>query len=124
MMKKIILFICRGNRFRSRIAEEIFNKNPPEGYVARSAGVHYQRWNDRAVTKALREIGIEITKRKPRKLMNSALAKASRIIAFDGVKIHGVENWPIKDCHAGDIECIRKGRKQIEKRVNALIKSL
>ena len=126
MQKKIVLFVCRGNRYRSRIAEEIFNKNPPRGFVAESAGIHYQKYNDRAVPVVLREIGIELTKKKPRKLTGKMLEKASRIIVFDGVSIPSrkVDTWPIKDCHAGDAVCIRKGRKQIEKLVEELLAEL
>src|SRR3989338_2064059 len=103
MKKKTILFVCRGNRYRSRIAEEIFNRHALPGFVAKSAGVHYQKWNDRAVPKVLREIGIEMSKRKPMKLTSQMLEKASKVIVFDGVKIPG-EKWPIKDARAGDTE--------------------
>ena len=122
----IVLFICRGNRYRSRIAEEVFNRNAPKDFIAESAGIHYQRWNDRATPRVLREIGIELTKRKPRKLSKQMLEKTSKIIIFDGVKIPSkkVEVWPVKDCHAGDEKCIRKGRKQIEKHVGKLIENL
>lgn len=125
MKKKIILFVCKGNRYRSRIAEEIFNKHATRNFVAQSAGAHYQKWNDRATPKALREIGIEMSKRKPRKLTRQMTKKASRIIVFNGVKIPSTsEVWPVKDCHAGDTDCIRKGRKQIERRVKKLLAGL
>ena len=40
MGKKNILFVCKWNRFRSKIAEAFFNKyNRNENYKARSAGV-------------------------------------------------------------------------------------
>ena len=122
---KTILFVCRGNRYRSRIAEEIFNSRAPKGFVAKSAGIHYQRWNDRAVPIALREIGIEMSNRKPKQATKKMLNSASRIIIFDGVKISGnAEVWPVRDSHAGDLKDIRKGRNEIEKRVKALVKSL
>ena len=118
--------MCRGNRYRSRIAEEIFNKNAPNDFIAESAGIQYQKYNDRATSIVLKEIGIELTKRKPVELTDQMLEKASRIIVFDGVDISSkkVDVWPIKDCHAGDEKCIRKGRKQIEKRMKKLIKEL
>ncbi len=127
MKKKIVLFVCRANRYRSRIAEDLFNKNAPKGFIAQSAGTNYQEYNDRAVPKVMKEIGIEISKRKPRKLSSQVLKKASKIIVFDGVKIssnHDVEVWPVEDCHAGDADCIRNGRKRIEKFVGNLVKSL
>jgi protein-tyrosine-phosphatase len=124
-MKRVILFVCKGNRYRSRIAEEIFNKNAPDGYLAESAGIQYQKYNDRATSIVLREIGIQLTKRKPMKLTDRMLKRASRIIIFDGVKIPSTsETWPVKDCHAGDAKCIRKGRKQIEKHVKKLLATL
>jgi len=119
---KVILFVCRGNRFRSRLAEEIFNKNATRGFIAESAGITYQKHNDRATPKVLKEIGIEMNIRKPRELTEQMTKKASKIIVFRGVKILSIkaELWPVEDCHAGDIVCIRKGRKQIEKRVKKL----
>ncbi len=125
-MKKMILFVCRGNRYRSRIAEEIFNRNAPKNFVAESAGITYQKYNDRATPKVLSEICIEMSRRRPRKLTKQMLKVASKIIVFDGVEIPSrqTEVWPIEDCHAGDINCIRSGRKRIEKLVNSLIKSL
>lgn len=126
-MKKIILFVCKGNRYRSRIAEETFNRYCPKNFIAQSAGVTYQKYNDRAVSKVLKEIGIEISKRKPRKFSEQMMKKASRIIIFDGVKLQSnqkVEIWPVKDCHVGDINCIRSGRKRIENLVENLVTSL
>lgn len=125
-MVKIVLFVCKGNRYRSRIAEEIFNKNPPKGFVAESAGIQYQKYNDRVMPKVLKEIGIDMSKRKPRKLSENMIKKASKIIVFDGVEIPSkqAEVWPVKDCRAGDVDCIRKGRKQIERRVAELINEL
>jgi len=125
-MEKVILFVCRGNRFRSRLAEEIFNKNPPKGFVAKSAGITYQRHNDRAAPKVLKEIGIEMNMRKPQKISKQMLDKASMIVVFHGVEIPSVKfkYWQIEDCHAGDIKCIRNGRKNIEKRVKKLITEL
>ncbi|HIG96786.1 MAG TPA: low molecular weight phosphatase family protein [Candidatus Aenigmarchaeota archaeon] len=122
MKKKTILFVCRGNRFRSRIAEEIFNKNAPKDFVARSAGIQYQRYNDRATPIVLRELDIKMNMRKPQKVTKQMLDKASRIIVFPGVSISkNADFWSVKDCHAGDISCIRKGRKQIEKHVKKLL---
>ena len=34
-----ILFICKYNRFRSKVAEAYFNKNRPEHHKAKSAGI-------------------------------------------------------------------------------------
>lgn len=76
--------------------------------------------------KVLREIGLERSKRKPVLLSGKMLGQAAKVIVFDGVEIKSpkVEIWPVKDCHAGDIVCIRKGRKQIGKYVAKLIKKL
>ena len=126
MKNKLILFVCRGNRFRSRIAEEIFNKNASRGFIAESAGMTYQRYNDRATPTVLREISIEMNMRKPRKLTEQMTKRASKTIVFPGVKTLPTKTklWPVEDCHAGDISCIRKGRKQIEKRVKKLLAEL
>lgn len=127
MKKKTVLFVCRGNRYRSRIAEEIFNRSAPEGFMAESAGVTYQKYNDRATQKVLKEIGVEMSKRKPRKISKQMIEKASKIILFEGTKISSkkVESvWPVEDCHAGDVNCIRNGRERIQKLVENLVKSL
>ena len=126
MTKKIVLFVCMGNRFRSRMAEEIFNKKAPKDYIAKSAGMTYQKYNDRSVKTALREIGIERSDRKPVKFSKKMADSASKIIVFKDVKIPSerTEMWPIDDCHALDLECKRKARKRIERLVENLVKSL
>ena len=125
--KKVILFVCMGNRYRSRIAEEIFNRNAPKGFIAQSAGVTYQKYNDRATPKVLKEIGIEMNCRKPSKISKQMIEKVSKIVLFEGAQVSSkkVEAiWPIEDCHDGDIKCIRRGREKIEKLVENMVKSL
>ena len=122
MKKKTILFVCKGNRYRSRIAEELFNRKPLKGFAAESAGVTFQKYNSRATKQVLKEIGIGMSKRKPKKLSKQMIESASRIIVFAGVKFSSkkAEIWPVEDCHAGDVKCVRSGRKRIEKLVENL----
>ena len=77
-MAKTILFICKHNRFRSKIAETFFNKsNKNKNYIAESAGLlpgHYPL--DKLQVNIAREFGLRL-KGKPRPITTDSLKKAN-----------------------------------------------
>jgi len=54
-MKKI-LFVCRGNIFRSRLAEAYFNKLRPDSYIASSSGVEASRFGAKYASEPARKL--------------------------------------------------------------------
>jgi glycerol uptake facilitator-like aquaporin len=59
--EKTILFVCVENAGRSQMAEGFFNRNPPKGYRAISAGTKPLSQINRIAVDVMREIGIDIS---------------------------------------------------------------
>ena len=133
-----ILFVCRANCFRSRIAEAYFNKiNKNKDIKAKSAGVIYGYKQSPTQIKIAREFGINI-KGKSRGISSNLLKLTDiLIIAADDVpqKIFNYEKnkkyikrvivWNIKDVKiAYNKKDVKRAIKQIIKKVNKLNKQL
>ncbi|MEK6860092.1 MAG: low molecular weight phosphatase family protein [Nanoarchaeota archaeon] len=131
-----ILFICKHNRFRSKVAEAIFNKlNKNRKIKAESAGIlidELHLYVAESVIKIMKEKGYDIGG-IPRKVDSSLINNYDLLVivannvnpeffkeSFKGKIIW----WKIKDCSALDINGIRKRINEIEKRVKKLIREL
>ena len=68
MGKKRVLFICRHNSARSQIAEALLKKLYGDIYEAYSAGITPAEVNP-YVVRAMAEVGIDISKQRPKSLM-------------------------------------------------------
>ncbi len=126
---KTILFVCVENSFRSQIAEAFFNMFAPEGFRAISAGtVPAGAVNPKAI-KVMEEVGIDISKRKPKLLAPDLVKKADIVITMGcGAEecpfIENAEDWRIEDPKNKPIERIREVRDSIKDRVEKLLESL
>ena len=126
-----ILFICKHNRFRSKISEAVFNKlNNNKKIKVDSAAIKpdYIPVAEN-VQKALKEIGVRRANKHPKKVTKEMLNWADIIvIAADNVniKIKGkkIIKWSISDTDQVDYKGILKRAKTIEKRVKNLISVL
>jgi len=129
-----ILFICKHNRFRSKVGEVFFNKyNRHSEYKAKSAGValdplyHYVAKN---VILALKEKNAMVKSEKSQAINEHLLKWADKIIIVaDNVdpcifKGKDVEKWKIEDCSQEDLSEIRKRVGIIEKKVKDLVKKI
>jgi len=140
-----ILFVCKYNRFRSRIAEAYFNKiNKNLKIQAESAGI-IQGWFplDKTQVEVAKEFDLDIVG-KPRALSTELLRKQDKIIITadnvpvslfekvmiaDNTPISFKENnnlilWKIQDEEKGNKESIRKIIKSIMAEVDKLINEL
>lgn len=134
--KKInILFICKYNKFRSRIAEAYFNKiNKNKNIKAESAGIFQGNYS-------LNKLQVSITKKfginiigKPKSISTDLLIKTNLIIIvandvpsslFEAKKYKKkIIIWKIKDEQNGDIRNIKKIINQIIVKVNKLNKDI
>ena len=78
--KHTVLFVCVENAGRSQMAEAFFRKYAPDDYDATSAGTkHISEINPIAV-KAMSQIGIDISKQKPKELSEDMIRNATKII--------------------------------------------
>jgi protein-tyrosine-phosphatase len=137
-MKKLnILFICRANCFRSKIAEAYFKKiNKNKSIKVKSAGIIPGYGLNKNQANAARELGIII--RGNSKGVNASLLKWADllVIVADDVppnifdyekrkKYIKLITWKIKDVKSSrDIEDNKRATKQIIKKVDSLNKKL
>jgi protein-tyrosine-phosphatase len=133
-----ILFICKYNAFRSRIAEEYFNKiNKNQKIKVISRGFIYGGDADIEQQKLAKEIlGINIAKRNPLQLTLNDLKTSDLVIivADDipkkmfnyklGVFVKKIVFWNIKDEQNRNIKNIKKIILKIKRKVNKLNKKL
>jgi arsenate reductase len=66
---KYVLFVCNHNAGRSQIAQAFFERHAPHDIRAESAGSSATAGVWPAVVEAMAEVGIDISARKPRKLL-------------------------------------------------------
>ena len=129
-MKKV-LFVCVHNAARSQMAEAFFNqiaKGKARGF---SAGTQLADKVNPVVVETMREVGIDISRRKPKLLTLKMLEDADRVITM-GCGVEGVcpasfvstEDWQLEDPEGKTIERVRQIRDEVKARVEGLIKEL
>ncbi|MEK6896123.1 MAG: hypothetical protein AABX12_01545 [Nanoarchaeota archaeon] len=124
-----VLFICKHNRFRSKVAEALFRKQVSSGEV-KSAGINLDLpYVAPLVKKVLREQGLEADN-TPRMITPELIDWADKIIIVaDNVDAalfpeSKVERWAVTDCNQDDEDGIRLRVRDIDKRVNALARRI
>ena len=128
-MKKV-LFVCVENARRSQMAEAFFNKLTKSETVAVSAGDKPASKIDENVVEVMKEIGIDITKEKPKALTMKMVEEADVVITMGcGADVcpvvpKRVEEWKIEDPAGKPIAKFREIRNEIRKRVKNLIEEL
>jgi arsenate reductase len=125
-----ILFLCRQNAGRSQIAQAFFEKLAP-GFTAASGGSSPAAAVHPVVIDVMREVGIDLAGRKPRKVDAEMLAKADVVISmgcddpavcdYPGRK---VEDWGIADPSGKPMEEVRRIRDTLRGRVEELVHRL
>ncbi|MBW2995201.1 arsenate reductase ArsC [Candidatus Woesearchaeota archaeon] len=129
-MEKFILFVCVGNMGRSQMAEGFFN-NISKKYKSISAGINAVHEMSPIIIDVMKEIGIDISKQRPKQLVADMVESASRIIAMgDDVKksnflpVKLAENWHIPDPIGKTPEQLKMIRDMIKEKVEKLINEL
>lgn len=122
-MPKKILFVCVENAGRSQMAEGFLRKYAPHIEV-NSAGTHPKSDLNPVVVQAMSEIGIDITKQKPKKLTNQMVAQSTTINmgcmdkdSCPALFVKDVIDWNISDPKGKDIVQVREIRDQIKTQV-------
>lgn len=125
-----ILFICKHNKFRSKIAEAFFKKlNKNKGYKIKSAGIIRGRHVNRKLKNYAKENGIHITS-NPKSLTTNLVRWADLIILVaDDVpesifKNKEIKVWKISDADIEEKEKIKKIIQEIRTKVEELMKDL
>lgn len=129
-MKKV-LFVCVHNSGRSQMAEAFFNHYSRGEALATSAGTEPAVAVDPGVVEVMREVGIDISNKMPKKLTPEMLDGVDRVVTM-GCGVEGVcpasfistEDWGLEDPSGKPLERVREIRDEIEKRVRILLSEL
>ncbi|MDR3781843.1 MAG: arsenate reductase ArsC [Candidatus Nitrosotalea sp.] len=128
---KKILFICVENAGRSQMAEGFFRKYAPTGYVAISAGTKPTPAINPIAVEAMKEVGIDLGKQKPKMLTSEIISDSVLNVSMgcmDKTECPAVFtnslDWNIEDPKGKPIEKVREIRDNIEQKVRQLCKTL
>jgi arsenate reductase len=129
-MKKV-LFVCVHNAGRSQMAEAFFNQMTKVKAQGSSAGTQPSKKVNPVVVKAMREVGIDIGRRKPKMLTFEMLEDADRVITM-GCSVEKAcpassvptEDWQLDDPEGKPIEQVRRIRDEVKAKVEKLVKEL
>ncbi len=123
---KYVLFVCTHNAGRSQIAQAFFERYAPADLRAESAGQEPADAIWPNVIEAMREVGIDISNRKPKKIDLEMQLHADRGITLNcegecPYLIGTVEDWDVDDPAGQPLEKVREIRDYIEQRVRELV---
>ena len=125
-MKKV-LFVCVRNAGRSQMAEAFFNALAKGKAMSSSAGTQPSKKVNPTVVEAMREVGIDIGRRRPKMLTLEMLKAADRVVTM-GCSVDKAcpasfvptEDWRLEDPEGKPIEQVRRIRDEIRARVRRL----
>jgi arsenate reductase len=125
---RYVLFVCTHNAGRSQIAQAFFERYPPDDFRAESAGQEPAEaiWSN--VVETMREVGIDISQRKPKKIDLEMQLHADKAITLNcqgscPYVLGGIEDWKVDDPAGQPLEKVRLIRNEIEKRVRDLVEN-
>jgi len=123
---KYVLFVCTHNAGRSQIAQAFFERYAPEDVRAESAGQEPANAIWPEVVEAMREVGVELAAKRPKKIDLEMQLHADWAItlACGGTcpYVPGiVEDWDIPDPAGRPLAEVREIRDELERRVRDLV---
>lgn len=123
---RYVLFVCNHNAGRSQMAQAFFEQLAPADVEAESAGSDPAREIWPTVVEAMREVGIDIAGRRPRKLLPEMQLHADWAVTMgcgDACPYVPtmVEAWDIEDPAGRPIEEVREIRDTIAQHVSELV---
>lgn len=124
------LFVCLHNAGRSQISQALFERAAAGRHGARSAGTTPGERVHPEVAEAMRELGIEIGDRKPRRLTGEDAEWADVVVTMgcgdECPYIPGRRylDWDLPDPKGQPLDAVRATRDEIAGRVEALVAEL
>ncbi len=129
-MTASVIFACVHNAGRSQMGAAFFNAlADPERARAVSAGTQPGERVHPEVLAAMREVGIDLSSARPRKLTRELAHGASLLVtmgcgeACPVVPGARVEDWPLPDPKGQSVERVRAIRDEVRARVARLVES-
>jgi arsenate reductase (thioredoxin) len=125
---KYVLFVCTHNAGRSQMAQVFFERDAPADVRAESVGDAPADAVWPEVVEAMREVGIDLSGRRPKKLLPEMQLHADWAITLAcGARCPyvptTVEDWDIPDPAGRTVDEVRPIRDEIERRVVDLIEN-
>jgi len=128
---KKVLFVCVENSARSQMAEGFFQKYSQRFHTL-SAGTEPSSNLNPLAVQAMKEIGIDITKQKPKLLSDDMIQNSFKVVnmgcmnkdSCPSLFVDDVIDWNISDPKGKTMDEVRKIRDQIKSEVLGLIKKL
>lgn len=121
-----VLFVCVQNAGRSQMAEALFAAAASGHHEARSAGTAPAEHVHIEVVEAMRELGVDLRERVPRRLEDADAAWADVVVtmgcgdACPYIPGKRYIDWELTDPHGRPPEEVRLIREEIAKRTRAL----
>lgn len=130
--EKYVLFACIENAGRSQMAEGFFRRYAPQGYEAISAGTKPTSEINPIAVEAMKEVGIDLSKQKPKMLTNEIIKDSILNVNMGcmdktecpAIFMKNSVDWNIEDPKGKPIEKVREIRDNIELKVRQLCKTL
>jgi arsenate reductase len=122
-----VLFVCIRNAGRSQMAEALSERS---GLEARSAGSRPAKRVHPAVVDAMREVGVDLSARRPRGLDRDDMEWADLIVTMgcgdECPYVPGTRyiDWQLDDPAGRSADEVRRIRDEIARRVEALVAEL
>jgi arsenate reductase (thioredoxin) len=125
---KYVLFVCTHNAGRSQIAQAFFERYAPDDIRAESAGEEPAKEIWPNVVEAMREVGIDISHRRPKKLDREMQLHADWAITLHckaacPYVAAAVEDWEVDDPAGKPIEEVRRIRDELDERVREFVET-
>ena len=125
---RYVLFVCTHNAGRSQIAQAFFERYAPDDVRAESAGQEPADAIWPEVVEAMREVGVDLSQRRPKKvdLEMQLHADWAVTLACGGTcpYVPGiVEDWDVPDPAGRPLDEVRSIRDEIERRVRDLVEN-
>ncbi len=126
------LFVCLHNAGRSQMSAALFQQLAGERHRALSAGSEAdpQGRVHPPVVEAMRELGIDLSDRRPQRLTTELAQRADVVVTMgcgDACPVYPgkrYEDWELEDPAGEDLDTVRRIRDEIERRVRALADAL
>jgi protein-tyrosine-phosphatase len=125
-----VLFVCVHNAGRSQMAAGLLQQKAGDRVRVLSAGSEPADQLNPAVVEAMEEIGIDISRERPKKLADEMVRESDVVITMgcgDACPIYPgkrYEDWELEDPAGKDLETVRRIRDEIAARIDELVASL
>ena len=125
-----VLFVCHQNAGRSQISEALFQRAAGDRHDARSAGTRPAEQVHPAVVEAMREVGIDLSQKRPAPLTDD-LARWADVVVTMGcgdecpvIPGKTYVDWDLSDPAGKPLDQVRALRVDLDRRVRQLAQDL